>query len=163
MSVLVEYLDKGGIRESAAGPSPGPVTETEKARLEQFGPFIQDNPAAGQGATAMLLAGLAQHSALIAGRSGTIVGMAVRSNAVLTAGQATFRATVNGTAVGTAGVLDGAVAAVAQKLVQNLAAPIAFAKGDLLAVTLATNAGYLPITADHQAWLLIKWSADDSQ
>jgi hypothetical protein len=102
----------------------------------------------------MLLVGLAQHSALIAGRAGTIVGLAVRSNAALTAGAATFAATIGGTAKGDTSVLSST----AQKKVTMFTTPQPFVAGDLLAVTLATNAGYLPVTADHQAWLLVRWA-----
>lgn len=132
-----------------------PAAETYEARLEQIGPFIQDNPAASQAATAMLLAGLAQHSAMIAGRAGTIVGLAVRSNAAVTAGVATFAATIAGAAKGDTALLNTTDTT---KKVKMFTTPQPFIAGDLLAVTLATNGAYAPATLDIQAWLLIRWA-----
>lgn len=163
MTVLVETLGGGAARESAASDRNGPGVETLNARLEQVGPLLSaQNVPANQAATALLLVGNADHNALPVGRAGTIVGLVVRANAVLTAGKATYQVTLNGTNVGTPAVLDGAVAADTQKKVQNMAAPVAFAKGDVLAVTLATNAGYLPVTLEHQAWFLVRWDPTDN-
>jgi hypothetical protein len=155
MSRLVEPLGGSNVRETT-GPNVGPVTETDKARFEMIGPFVALNAGAAQAATAMPLAGVAGVLDIPAPRAGKVIGLSVRSNADLTAGTSTFTAKVGSTAAGTA-VLSDTV----QSKISTFAAPLAFAAGDLLSVTQATDAGYLPVTADSQAWLLIEWSPLD--
>lgn len=140
-----------------------PAIETANARLEQVGPFRQDNPAASQANTALTL-GATDASAptsFIAGRAGTIVGLVARSNADLTAGTATFRPSKGGTVQGAGAATDSAILSdLVQSKVTEFpeASFISFAAGDLIGVMLATNSAYLPVTADHAAYLLIRWS-----
>jgi hypothetical protein len=84
-------------------------------------------------------------------RAGSIVGLNVRFNAALTAGSATAVVTVNG-------VASAAAVAVASPASSGRAtflfgtAP--FAAGDLIGVTLATSAGFLPSgSLDVEAWI----------
>ena len=141
-----------------------PAFETENARFEQLGPFRQDNPAASQGNTLQTLVGVdaVAPTGFHAGRAGTIVGICAQSNAAITAGTATFRPAVNGVVAGAAATESAVLSSTAGftlKTITNFANPISFAAGDLLGVMLATNAGYLPVTADHNSYLLVRWAA----
>lgn len=156
MSRLVEYLSNGAVRETT-GPNTGPVTETDKARFEMLGPFIVSNLAQGAAATAIPLAGVANVVDIVAPRAGKVVGLAVRSNADLTAGTATFKAKVGANQVGVSVVLADTV----QQKITNFTTPGEFAAGALLSVTSESDGSYAPATADHQAWLLVEWSPVD--
>jgi hypothetical protein len=156
-TLLVETLS------SSAGPvaretaTSAPAVETEAARLEQVGPYRQDNSAAAQTDVALSLGATdaAAPTELVAGRAGTIIGVVARSNADLTAGTATFRASKNGTGVGGSGcVLSDTVQ---QKISESAA--VEFAAGDLLGVLITTNGAFAPVTADVQAYLLVRWAA----
>jgi hypothetical protein len=150
-NVIVEDLGNGNARETAFN---APAIETVNARLEQVGPFRQDNPGAAQAATALTLMATDASAPIeiIASRAGTIVGVVARSNADLSAGTATFTASIAGALVGTAAVLSDLV----QQAISEFA-PVDFVAGARLGIKLATSAGYLPITADQSAWLMIRW------
>jgi hypothetical protein len=156
MSRLVEYLGGSAVRETTS-VGQGPVVETDKARFNALGPFLVSNMAQGAAAAAMLLAGVATVVDMIAPRAGKVVGLAIRSNADLTAGTATFKAKVGSSQVGVSVVLSDPV----QQRITNFAVPGAFAAGDLLSVTSESDGSYAPATADHQAWLLVEWSPID--
>ena len=108
----------------------------------------QQDPIAAQAATAMG-AGLSQlfddYQVI---RAGSLIGVNLRFNAVLAAGNATARVTVNG--VATALIVTVASPASSGRAV---VAPetITYAAGDLIGVTLETSAGYLPVTLDAEA------------
>lgn len=150
----VEILNGNAVRETAYN---GPAIETDKARFEMCGPFLMSNLAQSAAAAAMLLAGVATVVDIIAPRAGKVVGLAVRSNADLTAGTATFKAKVGANQVGVSVVLADTV----QQKITNFTTPGEFAAGALLSVTAESDGSYAPATADHQAWLLIEWSPID--
>ena len=81
--------------------------------------------------------------------------LGVRSNADLTAGTATFQVIDNGTelANGPSVVLADTVQE-ATGVARVGAAPIA--AGRTVGVSVTTNAGYLPVTADHDIILILK-------
>jgi hypothetical protein len=139
----------------------GPVEETFYARLKQVGPFRQDNPPASQANTLQQLGAVdaTAPTSFVAGAAGTIFGMVAQSNAAITAGAATFRPSLNGVVQGSATLDSVILSSAQQKAVVTLATPISFVAGDLISVMLSTNAGYLPITADHNSYLLIRWAA----
>jgi hypothetical protein len=56
--------------------------------------------------------------------------------------------------VGDTAVLSDTV----QQKITNFATPVEFAAGAALGVKLATSAPYAPVTADHSAWLLVRWA-----
>jgi hypothetical protein len=128
-----------------------PATESYNARFESIGPYRVDNVAAS--ATVALSFGAVDANAsagTAVPRSGTIVGVAAQSNAVITGGTATFRPSKNTVVQGTGVAADSSVlSATAQKRVTDFAdsAFVSFVAGDLLGITVVTSAGYLPITA----------------
>lgn len=133
-----------------------PTTETVAARLQEVGPFLQQNPVASQAATPLALglpSGAGQPTNWLAGRSGSIFGVAARLSATMPTGTASFRATVNGAQVGPAAAISGL------GVVAEFPNPPPFAAGDLLGVAL-TGSAIHPTNASIQAQLLIRWSAD---
>lgn len=153
--ILVEPIQTSAgeaVRETA---QPAPYWESENARAEQVGPWRQDNVADSQSGVAITL-GATDASApteMVAMRSGKIIAIAARSNADLVAGAVSFQATVGGTASGTAAALGDTI----QQVVQELATPTTFAKGDRLGVKITTDGNVDPNTIDVSVWLLIKW------
>jgi hypothetical protein len=147
-----EQLDNGKFREV---PTNEPAPECENARLDQLGPWRQANVAAGQAAVALKLVGIDSDAdtPIVAARAGTIVGIAWDFTAAPTAGAASLQATNAGTAGGDVVSVVGA-----QTGVVDLAAPQAFARGDKLGLKVTTNGGFLPITTDLMAWLVVKWA-----
>jgi len=154
-NVMLEPLGGGLTREETFN---GQAVETVNARLNILGPFREDNPAASQAATALQLGAIdgTAPTGLPAPAAGTIVGIISHSNAALTAGTATAQATVNGTASGDTSVLSTTNPT---KKVTMLTTPVAFVQGDLLGIKLATSSGYLPVTADHDHYLMVRWGA----
>lgn len=151
---MTENLSDGTNRERSFN---APAIETLNARLAQLGGFLQVDVAAAQ-TDAVLTRfsdGAPAPDAIVAGRGGRIVGIAARSNADLTAGTATFEPTIAGVKVAGSAVLSDLVQAVASKF-----DPVAFAQGALLGIMLTTDAGFLPVTADVDADLLIEWDPE---
>jgi hypothetical protein len=133
-----------------------PAVETVGARLEQIGPFLQQNPVASQTSTPLAYgvpSGAGQPTNWLAGRAGSIFGLAVRMSATMPTGSAAFRPTVNGTPVGPSSAIAG------QSVVAEFPSPPEFVAGDLLGVALTASALH-PTNAAIQAQLLIRWSAD---
>lgn len=149
---LVEQLDNGQFRETNFN---APAQETDRARLEQLGPFRRDNLAQGLVATAMTLGAVDAVAPVdfVAGAPGSIVGIAFRVNEDVTAGTGTAQATIAGTVVGETAVLSDTV----QQKITNFATPVKFAAGALLGVKVLTDGSWAPATADGQAYLLIRW------
>ena len=110
----------------------------------------QDNVAASQTAVALARAGDAQWAAFdgkfIAVRAGSVTGVAVKSNAARAAGTLTVEVTKNGTGIGLTAVLDGTNTTF--KATTQAKDSDAFVAGDELGVTITTDAGWLPTTAD---------------
>jgi hypothetical protein len=158
MNVLVETLDNNLPRET---PFNEPAVETVNARLEQVGVFRDDSVGANQSAAAMALQATDANAptAYVAGRAGTIVGVVARmvsttTHGAIASGTATAQATIGGVAAGTAVVMT----ATADTQETAFKTPVAFKKGDLLGITLA-SASLSPTTSLGVAWLLIRWTA----
>lgn len=151
---MIEQLGDGNFRETDFN---APAHETKNARFAQEGGFVQVDVAASQTDAVLtrFADGAPNPDAVTAGRKGRIVGIAARSNADLTAGSATFEPSINGTKVAGSAVLSDLV----QQVAQDFAA-VVFAKGDRLGIQLTTNAGFLPVTADVDADLLIEWDPE---
>ena len=82
---------------------------------------------------------------------GSIVGLATRLSEAITAGTLTVRVTINGspgtlTLVHTGGLGSQVIQATG---IDNYVA------GDLIGIQYQTNAGFLPVTADLEAWLQV--------
>lgn len=164
-NVLIEVV------ATSAGPAArerlncnSPAVENEATRSAQLGPFRQDNTPASQAATLLTMGGVdaVAPTSIVAGFPGTIVGIVARANADLTAGTATFRPAKNGTSTGAGAATDSAILSdLVQASVVRFAPAdqVAFVAGDLLGVTLTTNGAYAPVTADNNAYLLVRWSA----
>jgi len=90
-------------------------------------------------------------------RAGSLVGLSVRFTETITAGETTIAVTING--VATALTLtcdagtnpDGGIATAASGVVPYVA-------GDLIGVFITTDAGFLPITTDVEAWVQVQES-----
>ncbi len=151
---MTENLSDGQNRERSFN---GPAIETLNARFAQMGGFFQVDVAAGQ--TDAVLTRFSDFvlspGSIVAGRAGRIIGIAAQSTLDLTAGSATFEPTIGGVKQAGSAVLSDLVQAVASSF-----APVAFVKGALLGVMLTTDAGFLPVTADVDADLLIEWDPE---
>lgn len=150
-NVMIEDLGNGRFKEEDFN---APAVETQNARLEQYGPFRQDNVAASQSAVAMALGAVdaAAPTSMIAARAGRIVGIAAASNADITAGSMTLAPTIGGTAQAQTCVLSDLV----QSRVSDFT-NIAFVKGAALGIKFTTSADLAPTTAELSAWLVVEW------
>jgi hypothetical protein len=103
--------------------------------------WAQNDVPANQAATAMPASVSQIYDDYQAIRPGSIIGLNVRFNAVLAAGQATAEVTVNG--VGTGFLVNVAAPASSGRATQ-LSGLDNYVAGDLIGVRLSTNAGFLP-------------------
>jgi len=120
-----------------------------------LGPWYQENVAAAQTDVAIDLNGNASRNSMPMIRNGSVLGIAVHSNAPCTAGLLTVEATINGAGTGLTVSLDPAVhttdnQATENKLLDN------FIPGGLIGCRITTNAGWLPITADITVDILVE-------
>lgn len=152
MTTLVEELANGETRETAFN---APAVETENARIDDLGPFRQDDVAASQSDADLTLGAVDANAPVgtVAPRSGKIVGITGRVNAAITGETLTMNPTVDGS-VGTEGVV---LDANNQSRVGKLAAEVPFAAGALLGIAITTTAGYTPTTLELAASLQVRW------
>lgn len=157
-SRLVETLDSGLKRESTTN---GPATESENARYAQIGDFRQANVAAAQAGVALKFNDVDSDAAtkFIAGRAGTITGIAWGLSAASTHTAGSVKAAIGPAgaalvAAGNAVQIDGG----GTSGVVDLATPQAFKEGDALGALVTTDANWLPVTTDLTVWLLIRWA-----
>lgn len=147
------------------------AVETANARVELVGPMRQSNVTAGQSAVALStgIAGADGQPGIVAHSPGTIVAMSYSFNAAVTAGGASaaqIQATVAPAATLTAAA-KGDLVSIASQASPRQAGVVAetteipFNKGDVLGVNLTTNAGFLPVTADLDVFLVVRWGASD--
>lgn len=166
-NVTVEENDKGVHREYAQN---APAQETVNARVDILGPFRRPNLAAGLSATALTLGGIDADApiSVLAHSAGQIIGVEYKFSANISAGGASA-AIVQPTVApaGLSPVAQGAATNVAsggtnpQLGVVDLA-PVSFAKGDGLGVTVATNGAFAPVTADLDVYLIVRYAASPS-
>jgi hypothetical protein len=117
--------------------------------------WAQNDVAANQAAVALSAQVSTNFDNIKMIRAGSLVGLATRFTEAITAGQADVIVTINGVATAltivhtnaanqTGGVATAAVGA------------IPYVAGDLIGITVTTNAGFLPITTDLEAWLQVQ-------
>lgn len=153
MANLVETLDNGAKRVTTSN---APFVESENARIRTVGVFRQDNVAAGQSGVALPYQSVDANSQTfaIAPRAGVIVGMSWSLNAAITAGVATLRATVGGTAKGDA---ESIVSAATTSAVVDQSVEVPFAKGDKLGVAITTDGSASPVTSELGVELIVRY------
>lgn len=116
------------------------------------------NIAASATNTAMTTAQGALGFLVPAGMYAVVLYLNVESNADLTAGTATFNITSDGTIIGNTPsvVLDFAAGTVRRNSSVGRVGTHKITAGKRIGVGVTTNAGYLPTTADHTAFVLIQ-------
>lgn len=122
---------------------------------DRFAPpeqWAQQNVAAGQVAVALSAQVSTNFDTWKAMRRGSVVGLSTRLTEAVTAGTATVRVTVNGVA-GTLNVVHTSVLNASGGQSTQQAGIDRFVAGDLIGLSITTNAGFLPITTDLEAWL----------
>lgn len=162
--LLVETLKSPTGQSERERAFDGPATETQNARLEQVGCFRQDDVTKNQTATALPYQAVDANAptSFVAGRKGKIIGIVANVTAdlstnILSAGSATFTATIGGVAVGDALVLDSTHHA----RTNAFDAPVDFDETDLLGLALATSSNMEPDDdSNFHGWLLIRWTAE---
>lgn len=88
-------------------------------------------------------------------RAGSIVGIATRFSGTVTAGQATVTITKNG-AAGTLNVVSTSASNQNGGVAVQATGIDTYVAGDLIGVQITTNAGFLPVTTDVEAWLQVQ-------
>ncbi len=116
--------------------------------------FYQDNVAASQSAVALNLSKTGDaFTEVLMPYAGSIVGIAVYSNAARTADTLTVDATINGSVTGLQAVLDG-TNTTKNSSTQAIAAD-AFSAEDLIGVKITTGGSWTPTTADIAVWVIV--------
>jgi hypothetical protein len=114
--------------------------------------WAQNDVAANQNNVALLAQVSTNFDTIKAIRSGSIMGLATRLTEPITAGTLTVEVTINGVGTGFTIVhtsisnASGGVATQAFGLDNYVA-------GDLIGTRLTTDAGFLPVTTDLEAWV----------
>jgi hypothetical protein len=141
-----------------------PAIETIVARNDTTPTFRQDDVPGTQAFTPLFLMVPTASSPLgfMAGRAGTIMVIAARTNAAITAGVASLRITKNGVQVG-AGVAAGPdnltmTSGTTGFKVLSLDNQVPFIAGDLIGINLSTVAMVPAATTEFYASLFIRWS-----
>ncbi|NIT59330.1 MAG: hypothetical protein GWN00_24840 [Aliifodinibius sp.] len=107
--------------------------------------FWQQNVAASQSAVA-INASISTNSEYTMELDGSVIGIAIASNAARTAGTLTVDATVNGTATSLQAILDGSNTT--YHYATQLPEADTFSAGDRLGVDITTDGSWTPTTAD---------------
>jgi hypothetical protein len=87
-------------------------------------------------------------------RAGSIVGLSTRLTEAVTAGTLTVAVTING-AVGTLAVVSTSGSNPSGGQATQATGVDTYVAGDLIGVQLTTDAGFLPVTTDLEAWLQV--------
>lgn len=125
---------------------------------DRFAPpeqWAQDNVAAGQAAVALSAQVSTNFDTWKAMRRGSVVGLSTRLTEAVTAGTATVRVTINGGA-GTLNVVHTAGGNPTGGQSTQQAGIDRFVAGDLIGISITTDAGFLPTTTDLEAWLEVE-------
>lgn len=115
----------------------------------------QENVAASQAAVALSAQVSTNFDTWKAVRAGSIVGLATRLNTPCTAGTLTVTASINGVAT-TISVATTSVSNASGGITTQSAGVDRFVAGDLIGTLVTTSAGWLPITAELEAYLEIE-------
>jgi len=116
--------------------------------------WAQDNVAANQTNIALFAQVSTNFDSIKMMRAGSVVGLSTRLTEAITAGSLTVKLTKNGVA-GTLQVVHTSGGNPSGGQTVQAAGIDTYVAGDLIAVQLTTNAGFLPITTDLEAWLEI--------
>ncbi len=125
---------------------------------DRFSPpeqWAQQNVAASQAAVALSAQVSTNFDTIKMMRSGSVVGLSTRLTEAVTAGTATVRLTING-AAGTLNVVHTAGSNPTGGQSTQRAGIDRFVAGGLIGLSITTDAGFLPITTDLEAWLEIE-------
>lgn len=87
-------------------------------------------------------------------RDGSLVGLVTRFTEVITAGTATVIVTINGVATALL-IVHTAISNSSGGIATAAFSAIDFVAGDLIGVTITTDAGFLPVTTDVEAWIQV--------
>jgi len=150
---LIENLDNNAKRTTPTG---APAVESDTARIRTIGSFRQDNVAANQSGVALTYQGIdaTAPTSAVAPRAGKIVGMSWLLSAAITAGVATIKATVGGTASGDA---ESLVSTATTAAVVDQSTEISFAEGDKLGVKVTTDGSASPTTSELSVELIVRF------
>lgn len=141
-----------GCTSTEGGNSPSPGAAGRFAPPEQW---AQDNVAANQAAVALFAQVSTNFDTWKAMRSGSVVGLSTRLTAAVAAGTATVRVTKNGVA-GTLNVAHTAASNPSGGQATQAIGIDTFVAGDLIGLSITTDAGFLPITTDIEAWIEVQ-------
>src|SRR5580692_392953 len=131
-----------------------PAVESEAARLDMGGPFVQHAVAASQTAVALPNGfGTGALTFITAQRAGNVDSITWGLSTASTHTLGTLQLTVNGTATGDVIHFDGGGTA----LVTDESNPPAFNEGDKLGVAITTDGNWTP-TPDIAVWLALRWA-----
>jgi hypothetical protein len=111
--------------------------------------WAQPNVPANQAATPLSAQVSGNNNAVRMTRTGSIVGLSTRLTEAITAGTLTVTVTKNGTPVALALVHTSGTGS----QITQAAGIDTYVAGDLIGIQYATNAGFLPITTDLDAWI----------
>lgn len=155
---LIGTISRGEEDTAAAGHTASAVIRNTPTKEDFFtvAPsalpgWLQDNVAASQTAVALIRA--VGHTDVPAPAAGSIIGIAVHSNAARAAGTLTVDATIGGTSTGLTALLDGTNTTDDQGT--DVPGAIPFIAGDLLGVEITTTGAWAPTTADIDVSLLV--------
>lgn len=154
-----EQLSQGVHRERPTGAM---AIESANARVRQTETLRKANVAASSAAVVLTIGGVDSdaNNGIIMPRAGVILGITWLWSTVPTAGTASLQVTKaagGGSAAGT-GVGD-TPSVLAVSGIADQSAEVAFAEGDKIGLAITTNAGFLPITADIAAQIVIRWNS----
>jgi hypothetical protein len=113
--------------------------------------WVKLNVPANQAATPMFAQVSTNFDTIKAIRAGSIVGLCTRLSEAITAGTLTVTVTINGVA----GTLSLVHSSGSGSQVTQVTGIDNYVAGDLLGIQFSTNAGFLPTTADLEAWLQV--------
>lgn len=120
----------------------------------QLTSWYQDNVVANQAAVVLNMDGNASRAEVPSVKAGSIIGIAVYSNEARTAGTLTVDATIDGSVTGLQAVLD--VTNTQTHTATQARAADAFTAGQRIGIKITTDAGWLPVTADITAVVLVE-------
>lgn len=117
--------------------------------------WAQEDVAANQAAVALSAQVSTNFDTWKAVRAGSIVGLATRFTEAITAGNATVTVTINGVA-GTLNVAHSAGSNPSGGVATQASGVDTYVASDLIGLSITTDAGFLPITTDVEAWLQVQ-------
>lgn len=117
--------------------------------------WAQNNVAANQAAVALSAQVSTNFDNIKMIRSGSVVGLATRFTEAITAGTATIIVTKNGVAT-TLQIVHTNASNSSGGVATKTSGSVNYVAGDLIGVTITTDAGFLPVTTDVEAWVEVE-------